>query len=330
MESIQPESNTQQPHTSQTLNLEEAVLVAKPSIVKKVLVLLVTLFLIGIISVLGYFTYKYFEVLKNIDTNTQTQNSERGTIPNTTENNDQISDLQTYKNDIYNFSLNYPKNYKLISDPSGWPNSIAIISRENVQSYDLIIEVSNSKQEYETTGKLQNNFAVKPYQDKFIILYNPNNSDEVQTIIDSFKFTAGAEVGRSCRNSTLGFELPQSGGWSCTTSEYGQVTEILSNKLEIFISGLGRGPYCTEPDTDPSSPRYEANPDPNACTVTSFLKNDLVDVDLYQSYGKDIEIFGAISGVGGVSVKLSNPDTKSFSQEDLTTIKELLKSIQKI
>ena len=68
----------------------------------------------------------------------------------------------------------------------GWPNAIVLLYNGG-QSYDLPIEVWNTKAEYEAKYKDSPNLTVKEVKGKFITLFNTNTEDEVDEIISSFK-----------------------------------------------------------------------------------------------------------------------------------------------
>ena len=94
-----------------------------------------------------------------------------------------------YKNEEYGFSISHPDSYKELSDKEnlyGWPNAIVLLYNGG-QSYDLPIEVWNTKAEYEAKYKDSPNLTVKEVKGKFITLFNTNTEDEVDEIIGSFK-----------------------------------------------------------------------------------------------------------------------------------------------
>lgn len=134
-----------------------------------------------------------------------------------------------------------------------------------------------------------------------------------------------------CDNKTIGVSvsLPDS-SWTCKNAEDNYTMNITSSKFSVIISTLGRGPFCTPPDTDPSSPRYEANPDPKACVISQFLKNGVMDVSLYTSNDIDKEIFGTINNGPGLSVSFVDSKFTKFTAEDKTKIKKLLEGITKL
>lgn len=96
----------------------------------------------------------------------------------------------TYKNEEYGFEISYPNNYKALDDAEnlyGWPNAVVLIYSGG-QSYDLPIEVWDSASEYETKYPNAGNLTVKMIGDKYITLMNMNFVEEVDKIIETFKF----------------------------------------------------------------------------------------------------------------------------------------------
>ena len=94
-----------------------------------------------------------------------------------------------YKNEQYGFQIFYPDSYKVLNDKEnlyGWPNAIVLLYNGG-QSYDLPIEIWNSKAEYEAKYKDYPNFTVKEVKGKFITFLNTNTEDEVDEIIKTFK-----------------------------------------------------------------------------------------------------------------------------------------------
>ena len=97
----------------------------------------------------------------------------------------------TYKNEEYGFEISYPKNYKALSDAEnlyGWPNALVLIYNGG-QSYDLPIEVWDTRADYEAKYPNAVNLTVKETGSKYITLMNVNFEEEVDTIISTFKFT---------------------------------------------------------------------------------------------------------------------------------------------
>ncbi len=130
-----------------------------------------------------------------------------------------------------------------------------------------------------------------------------------------------------CTSKDLGVSvtLPDS-SWKCGTIENQYSLTASSDKFTFEMSTLGRDEYCTTPDPDPASPRY--NPDPKSCEITEFFSNDLVHTKLYTSYGVDHEIFGEVKNGPSVSVSF-RPELKetTFTEDEKSTIKALLTSI---
>jgi hypothetical protein len=100
------------------------------------------------------------------------------------------SDLLTYKNNVYGFEIAYPKNYKALDDKEnlyGYENGIVLIYAGG-QAYDVIIEVWNTKAEYETAYvSRMADVTVHEVNGKFITLVDNTNEPENKQIIESFK-----------------------------------------------------------------------------------------------------------------------------------------------
>ena len=106
-----------------------------------------------------------------------------------TSQNSKHPDWKLYKNEEYGFQIFHPDSYKVLNDKVnlyGWPNAIVLLYNGG-QSYDLPIEVWNTKAEYEAKYKAAPNLTVKEVKGKFITFLNTNTEDEVDEIIDSFK-----------------------------------------------------------------------------------------------------------------------------------------------
>jgi len=114
--------------------------------------------------------------------------------PSSTQNSDLAvyeddSNWKTYKNSDYNFELRYPMGYEVLDDLSGWPKSIAIISRINVQSYDLVIEIWNDISFQHKYSLSPTRYLDKQVNNRHIVLINLNGSNEVDHILSTFRFT---------------------------------------------------------------------------------------------------------------------------------------------
>lgn len=96
---------------------------------------------------------------------------------------------QVYTNEKYGFQISYPANYQALSDAKnlyGWPEAVVLLYAGG-QSYDLPIEVWDTKAAYEVKYKNTTNLTVKEVRGKFITLLNANNQAEVDEIIGTFK-----------------------------------------------------------------------------------------------------------------------------------------------
>lgn len=101
-------------------------------------------------------------------------------------------DWLTYKNFTNGFEISYPKSYKALdgkSDLSGYPNGIVLIYSGG-QAYDVVVEVWNTKSEYESNyaSRLSDLTVVKS-KDKFITIFNNTSSPENKKIISSLKLS---------------------------------------------------------------------------------------------------------------------------------------------
>lgn len=93
-----------------------------------------------------------------------------------------------YKNEQYGFQIFHPDTYKVLSDKEnlyGWPNAIVLLYNGG-QSYDLPIEVWDTKAGYETKYGDSPNLTIKEVKGKFITFLNMNTEDEVDEIINTF------------------------------------------------------------------------------------------------------------------------------------------------
>ena len=94
-----------------------------------------------------------------------------------------------YVDPTFKFEVTFPKKYRVESDHYGWPKA-ALILYAGGQSYDLVIEVWDTKAEYE--AKYQNMMdAITVVQSqstgKYFTLNNANKDPEVTQIISTFK-----------------------------------------------------------------------------------------------------------------------------------------------
>jgi hypothetical protein len=97
----------------------------------------------------------------------------------------------TYENEEYGFEISYPDDYEALDDAEnlyGWPNALVLIYSGG-QSYDLPIEIWDTKAEYEIKYSNQDNLTVKQVGEKYITLLNANTEPEVDEIIKTFKIT---------------------------------------------------------------------------------------------------------------------------------------------
>ncbi|KKU93254.1 hypothetical protein A3E17_02400 [Candidatus Amesbacteria bacterium RIFCSPHIGHO2_12_FULL_48_14] len=93
-----------------------------------------------------------------------------------------------YRNTKYRFTISYPANFQALDDQEnlyGWPNAVVLLYAGG-QSYDLAVEVWNTKAEYEAKYKNAANLTVNEINGKFITLLNSNTKSEVDEIIATF------------------------------------------------------------------------------------------------------------------------------------------------
>jgi hypothetical protein len=98
----------------------------------------------------------------------------------------------TYTNTQYGFEISYPEDFKALDDAEnlyGWPDAVVLFYAGG-QSYDMPVEVWDTKTEYENKYSTQiDNLTVKRVGDKYITLLNMNRQAEVDQIIETFKET---------------------------------------------------------------------------------------------------------------------------------------------
>ena len=95
----------------------------------------------------------------------------------------------TYKNEKYGFEISYPATYKALDDKEnlyGWKNGVVLLYKGG-QSYDLAIQVWDSKELYEKEFKSAPNLVIKQVDGKFVTLLNTNSEKEVDEMIETFK-----------------------------------------------------------------------------------------------------------------------------------------------
>lgn len=102
------------------------------------------------------------------------------------------NDLSTYKNDKYGFQISYPASFKALDskdDLLAYPKGVLLLYAGG-QAYDVIIEVWDTKSEYEKEYefRLSDVATVVKSKDKFITVFNNTNHPENAAIIASLKF----------------------------------------------------------------------------------------------------------------------------------------------
>ncbi len=95
----------------------------------------------------------------------------------------------TYKNAKYGFGISYEKPYRVLEDKdslSGYPKAIALVYGGG-QAYDIVIEVWNSKAEYEKEYKTRlADLTVHEVNGKFITFLDMTKESNNKEIIQSF------------------------------------------------------------------------------------------------------------------------------------------------
>lgn len=99
-------------------------------------------------------------------------------------------DWQTYESDEYGFEISYPEDYEALDDEDnlyGWPEGVVLFSSGG-QSYDLAIEIWDNATDYLEKYQGESNLVAKKYEDKFITLYNTNGTEEVNEMMETFRW----------------------------------------------------------------------------------------------------------------------------------------------
>ena len=100
-----------------------------------------------------------------------------------------VAGWQTYTNTQYEFSIQYPSNYKPADTTYGWPHAIVLFGGPSGQSYYLPIEIWSSQNELNQDNAHKyylNNITVKQIGNKYISLWNVNHDAVVDQMISTF------------------------------------------------------------------------------------------------------------------------------------------------
>lgn len=159
----------------------------------------------------------------------------------------------------------------------------------------------------------------------YFVWQNQNLSNQVVQPTPTSTPTQTSQA-TNCENKNLdiGVGLPNT-NWSCTSSDEGFSILILKNDIfTINISDAGRGQYCD----------LRANSEsPNACVITPFYSNELLNLELFTSYGENKEIFGEIKA-GNVhpliAIKYEDMESRDLSELEKAELINLLDSIKPI
>lgn len=100
------------------------------------------------------------------------------------------TNMSTYTNNTYGFTISYPNSYKALDDANnlyGYPHGIVLLYSGG-QAYDVVIESWNTQAEYENaySSRMPDVTVVKS-NGKFITLLDNTKSAENKQIIASFK-----------------------------------------------------------------------------------------------------------------------------------------------
>jgi len=103
------------------------------------------------------------------------------------------ADWQTYKNTAYGFEISYPKTYQALTDKDnlyGWPNAVVLLYNGG-QSYDIPIEIWDSKQAYEAKYSSQiGSLIVKQIGSKYLTILNATVEPGNAAVIATFKLSS--------------------------------------------------------------------------------------------------------------------------------------------
>jgi len=156
-----------------------------------------------------------------------------------------------------------------------------------------------------------------------------NEASELSTltldqILSTFKFTdISQKVSLVCINRDLGlqFTLPND-TWKCDSKDEsgaGWIT-LTSPVFTIYVSSLGRGPYCSA-EQDPS----------HYCAITPFLLNNKYNLSLYTYKNIDQEIWGTLIDRQGqsntwISIEYLGMDRQKLNTSSKSELNQLMSS----
>ena len=186
MEQSLPTDNQPQNDPIEQVKKEETI---KSSRNNGFLVVLLSILLIISVLIAGFFAYQTQKLVKEFNKD-QSETFTPTAIPTQTPTPtvDPTANWQTYKNIEIGFEIKHPNEYKQVEDTYGWPNAILLLYKGG-QSYDLVVELWDSKTEYLTKYNNEpiTRLVAKQVGEKFVTFLNINDNIEVASIIETFK-----------------------------------------------------------------------------------------------------------------------------------------------
>ena len=153
------------------------------------LLVLLSILLIIACIIAGFFAYQTQKLVKEFGNNqVELTTPTPVEVETPTPTTDPTSDWEVYKNTKPDFEIKYPNDYKEVEDSYGWPKAILLLYKGG-QSYDLVIELWDSKSEYlsKYINEPAERLVVKQIGEKYVTLLNMNDDEEVTQIIETFR-----------------------------------------------------------------------------------------------------------------------------------------------